>query len=85
MMEDFKINLNMLRALADAQVITLEKQGDSDELFRAQVVAKILEDDACFSQMQLTEIVDVLVALGFKSDAARMQAENLYQQAHISK
>ena len=82
---DMKMNLNLLRAINEAKIVTLEKYGDSDNLFRAQVVGKILEDDHCFAEMQLDEIVQVLVALGFKADAAQMQAENLYQQYHTNK
>jgi|GEM_PF-5842912 len=75
-------DLKMLRVIAEAKIMTLEKYGDSDNLFRAQIVAKILEDDQCFAEMTLDEAVEVLMALGFKPDAARIQAAEFYQQYH---
>ena len=75
-------DLKMLRMVAEAKVITLEKQDDGDNLDRAQVVAKILEDDDCFLRMTLNEILEVLISLGFKPEFARTQAENLYCQYH---
>lgn len=72
------MNLKMLRAINRAQIKTLLDQGeDSDELFRAQVVEKILADDKCFQKMQFDEIVAVLVALGFKPESAREQAAKI--------
>ena len=71
------MNLKILRAINQAQIQTLAEQGDSDELFRAQVVGKILADDQCLQLMEVDELADVLVALGFKADAACEQAQTL--------
>ncbi len=71
------MDLNQLKAISQAQITTLEKFGDSAELFRAQVVGKILEDDNWVNELSLNEVVEVLEALGFKSDAAREQAQQL--------
>ena len=84
-MENFNgemlMDLKTLRMLNEAQIATLAQRGDSDDLFRAQVVGKILEDDNCFAEMNRDEAVDVLVALGFKPEAARRQVEHLWRQA----
>lgn len=77
-------NINMLRAIAEAKVMTLEKYGKNDNLSRAQIVAKILSDDNCFAEMTLDESVQVLMALGFKPETAHWQAENFYRQYHIN-
>ena len=72
------MNLKILRALNQAQIQTLlDQDPTSDALFRAQVVEKILADDLCFQKMSVDEAVNVLVALGFKPDAAREMAETL--------
>ena len=71
------MDLKILRAINQAQIKTLAAQGDSVELFRAQVVAKILADDQCFEKMQPAEVVEVLEALGMKTEAARAYAEKL--------
>lgn len=75
-------DLKMLRVIAEAKVMTLEKQGGGDSLDRARIVVKILEDDDCFAAMTLDEIVVVLTALGFNPDVVRRQADNLYHQSH---
>ena len=71
------MDLKILRAISQAQVQTLEKQGDSPALFRAQLVEKILADDMCFQKMSFDEAVDVLVALGYTPAAARDEAKHL--------
>lgn len=71
------MNLNILRAINQAQIETLAKQGDSPDLFRAQVVEKILADDLCFQKMQLDEIVQVLESIGYTAEAARVEAEKV--------
>lgn len=68
------MDLKILRAINQAQIKTLAKQGDSPDLFRAQVVEKILADDLCFEKMTTDEVVEVLVALGYTVDAAREAA-----------
>ena len=69
------MNLKILRAISQAQIKTLAAQGDSPDLFRAQIVGKILEDDLCFEKMQYDEMIDVLVSMGFTLEAAREHAE----------
>ena len=75
MTDEFPLDLKILRALNQAQIQTLAEQGDSPDLFRAQVVEKILADDQCFEKMQYDEMVDVLLSLGFTDAAAREHAE----------
>ena len=71
------MNIKILRAISQAQIKTLAEQGDSPELFRAQVVGKILEDDLCFQKISFDEAVEVLTALGYTPDAARTEAKKL--------
>ena len=73
------MNLQILRAINQAQIQTLQISGDSPALFRAQVVEKILADDGCLQTMTAAELVDVLVALGMTPDAAREEAGKLQQ------
>ncbi|MCM1404600.1 MAG: hypothetical protein NC133_03845 [Prevotella sp.] len=77
------MNLKLLRALNQAQIRTLLDQGrDSDELMRAQVVAKILADDQCFQKLPQEEIVTVLTALGYQPACARDQAAQIKRQVN---
>lgn len=71
------MNLKILRAINQAQIRTLAEQGDSDTLFRAQVVEKILADDLCLQKMQFEDLVSVLVAIGYNAESAREEAKNL--------
>ncbi|MCQ2381687.1 MAG: hypothetical protein MJ054_00070 [Clostridia bacterium] len=71
------IDLKILRALSETQIETLEKKGDSDELFYAQIIGKILEDENCFAVMEVSEIEKMLVMLGFKNDIAHVEAVKL--------
>lgn len=77
------MNLKILRAINQAQIRTLAELGDSDALFRAQVVEKILSDDLCFQKMQFDEIVSVFIALGYKEESAREEARNLQSTENL--
>lgn len=74
---DFSMNLKMLRAISQTQIQTLATQGDSPELFKAEIVGKILENDSCIDELQVGELAEVLIALGFRTQSAWEQAEEL--------
>ena len=78
------MNLKILRAINQAQIKTLAAQGDSPDLFRAQVVEKILADDLCLQKMQPDEMVEVLVALGYTAEAARTETEKFKNAAQTN-
>ncbi len=74
---DFSMGLKMLRAISQTQIQTLATQGDSPELFKAEIVGKILENDNCIDELQVGELAEVLIALGFRTQSAWEQAEEL--------
>lgn len=74
---NFAMDLKMLRAISQTQIQTLAAQGDSPELFKAEVAGKILEDDNCINELQVGELAEVLMALGFRTQAAWEHAEEL--------
>ena len=74
---DFSMDLKMLRAISQTQIQTLAIQGDSPELFKAEIVGKILENDNCIDELQVGELAEVLIALGFRTQSAWEQAEEL--------
>ena len=74
---DFSMDLKMLRAISQTQIQTLATQGDSPELFKAEIVGKILENDNCIDELQVGELAEVLIALGFRTQSAWEQAEEL--------
>lgn len=74
---NFSMNLKMLRAISQTQIQTLATQGDSPELFKAEIVGKILENDNCIDELQVGELAEILIALGFRTQSAWEQAEEL--------
>ena len=72
------MTLKELRAVNDAKIATLRaKDPTSTELFRCEIVAQILRDDHCFSQMTTAEKVTVLTTIGLTVDAAKDLAQRL--------
>ena len=74
---DFSMDLKMLRAISQTQIQTLATRCDSPELFKAEIVGKILENDNCIDELQVGELAEVLIALGFRTQSAWEQAEEL--------
>ena len=69
------MDLKMLRAISQTQIQTLAAQGDSPELLKAEIAGKILENDQCLDELQVGELAEVLMALGFRTQAAWEHAE----------
>ncbi len=71
------MDLKTLRAISQAQILTLQQHGNPDDLFRAEIVGKILSDDQCFAKMSTAEATDVLMALGVKPESVLMMLKDL--------